>query len=385
MASLLDKLKAAKPIVPKAPVADAECLTVSTPVAGDYGAQDALSKEAVYLLQGLSVPGDIPKSDMLFIDTETTGLSGGVGTVAFLVGCGRFEAEGFTVRQYLMRDYPEEASVLRHVLREMQGSRLIVSFNGASFDMPLLQNRLVMHRMHREAAFPPHIDLLHAARRVYRLRIGRCTLQALEKEVFLQERGDDLPGSLVPERFFRYMKSRDMSLLTPILEHNRQDIVSLARLTFAMAALHENPMGAAWQEDMFSLGRVMEKRGRPEAARACYRAVGRGRLLLPALTNLAQISRRACEHEAAAELLEQARRLPGAGAGTYIALAKIYEHRLKRCDRALDIARQGMVYCSERFSPERCRRDREYQDLARRVDRLLKKTGGKDHGAVDKL
>lgn len=378
MASLLDKLKAAKPIAAPARPVETECFTVSETMDAAWGQRNVLSVEAVQLLQGIEVQEDVPLEDILFIDTETTGLSGGAGTLAFLVGCGRFTQDGFTVRQYLMRDYPEEPSVLLKVLEELRQARLLVSFNGASFDIPLLQSRFVMHRLRQQAALPPHIDLLHAARRVYKLRIGKCSLTALEKEIFHEERADDLPGSMVPEQYFRFLKTGNMALMEPILDHNRQDIVSLARLTVQMACLHEAPLSAGHQEDLFSLGKVMEKRGRSDAARSCYRAVGKGRMLLPALTRLAKMSEKERNSSEAADLYERARLLPDTDAKVYIALSKIYEHRLKQCDRALDIARQGMVYCLERFDTDKREQEKDFLDLRRRCDRLIRKTEGKN-------
>lgn len=378
MASLLDKLKAAKPLAPSAPPVQTDCQVVTEHMAAPWGQGETLCAEAIRLIQGIDIDGDVPMDEILFLDTETTGLSGGAGTLAFLVGCGRFTGQGFTVRQYLMRDYPEEPSLLEQVAEELQGAKLLVTFNGATFDVPLLQSRFVMQRLRERAFFPPHIDLLHAARRVYKLRIGRCSLTALEKAVLHEERAEDLPGSLVPEQYFRFLKTGDRALIEPILDHNRQDIVSLARLLVHMARLHQRPLDAGFEEDLFSLGRVMEKRGMRETARCCYRAVGRGKMLLPALTRLAGMSAAERSDEEAARLYEKASLLPEADVRVYIALSKIYEHRLRRYDKALDIARQGMVYCLERFHAGQPMLDKNYLDLCRRCDRLIRKVEGND-------
>ena len=373
MSSLLDKLRAAKPIASSVKPAETQCYTLETRVENLSQQVHTLSAEVVRLLQGIDVEKNIAIEDVLFIDTETTGLSGGAGTLAFLTGCGRFTKEGFLVRQYLMRDYPEENSMLQRVIEEINSAHLLVSFNGASFDIPLLQSRFIMHRLNQKTVFPPHVDLLHTARRVYKLRIGSCSLTAIEKEIFHEERNDDLPGSRVPEQYFRFLKTGDMALMEPILEHNRQDIVSLARLTMQMARLHEEPLSALHQEDLFSLGRVMEKRGRKETAKNCYRAVGRGKVLLPALTHLAKMCEREQESQEAIDLYEKARRLPDVDPLVYIALAKIYEHRLKQYDRALDIAKRGMVYCLERFDLNERKQQEYFQDLSHRCKRLTRK------------
>ncbi len=152
----------------------------------------------------------------LFLDTETTGLRGS-GTVAFLVGIGWVEDDVFRIRQVLMRDYPEELPLLSVVAEHLEEAETVVSFNGKSFDMPLLRDRFTMARMRDRWRELPQLDLLHAARRTWRLRLGRCNLGALEENVLDVHREGDLPGAEVPERYFQYLKTGDASLLDDIL------------------------------------------------------------------------------------------------------------------------------------------------------------------------
>lgn len=383
MSSLLDKLRAAQPIrkaADDAPARRADSCLIKT---GDYPCHDfpamPLAPDTLRLMAAMAAEQHLAPEDLLFLDTETTGLKGGAGTVAFLIGLGRFEGERFVVTQYLMRDYDEEPFVLAPVLEALAACKAVVTFNGASFDMPLLQTRLIMNRMHHSYEPPPNMDLLHAARRVFKLRVRQCTLSRLEEEVFGQPRADDLPGSQVPERYFEYIRTRELALLDDILDHNAQDILSMARLLYALARLHEQPLTAQDQRDLFSLGRVFERRGERERAGQCFRACSDHSVRDMAQLRLAGLLRRDGRHDEAAGLYEEVRLAGRGGAKVYIELAKIYEHRFRAPARALAIVRQGMIYCLERLetggsdSPE-------YRDLAHRANRLIAKTGGKTDG-----
>lgn len=383
MASLLDKLRNAKPVGAGRKSASMDCMTVLKRFRLEGYTSSVLAVETIRLLQGIDIESDIVPSDILFFDTETTGLSGGAGTLAFLVGAGGFEGGEFVVHQFLMRDYDEEIFVLQRFKELLDKSRLIVSFNGASFDIPLLQSRFVMHRMHHDVHFPPHVDLLHAARRIYKLRIGKCTLSHLEEVIFSEKREGDLPGAKVPERYFRYMKTGDESMLEEILEHNSKDIHSLARLLYTLAQLHETPQLARHQEDIFSLGKVYELRKRKDRARICYRALDGGILKMHATHRLADMSRKSGNAEEAAELYEQLLHSGKAVAQTYISLAKIYEHRLRQYDKALAMAHRGMLYCLERLSVEAVQKSRDYRDLEHRHARLMTKVRGTVNGNND--
>lgn len=381
MASLLNKLRQAQPVKArqqeKPPAAGCLEKTVVFPIDGLRIGD--LSRETLRLIEGREYPERLSPEDLLFLDTETTGLKGGAGTLAFLVGLGRVEGGRFVVRQYLMRDYDEEPFVLRAWLSALSGCRALITFNGASFDVPLIESRLVMNRLKGDGELPPHLDLIHAARRVYKLRLRRCSLAQVEEQVFLQPRQDDLPGSQVPERYFDFLRTRQLSLLDDILRHNALDIFSMLRLLYTLCALHEEPLKAADQRDLFSLGRVFEKRGEGERAGQCFRAVDEKGLRDLAQLRLAAMMRRGGRHDQAAEHYEALRLRGAGGAKVYIALSKLYEHRFRQPQRALAIARQGMVYCLERLDGGGAESP-EYRDLQHRVERLITKTGGKADG-----
>jgi len=145
--------------------------------------------------------------DCLFLDTETTGLSRGAGTVAFLIGIGYLDGKEFVVEQYLMRDYPDEVDLLNAVCSAAKRFKAIVTFNGANFDLLLLNSRLTMHRMRGEMPEMENVDLLLPARKLWKLRLRSCRLSNLEEQILGQKRTDDLPGSEVPGRYFEYLKT----------------------------------------------------------------------------------------------------------------------------------------------------------------------------------
>jgi uncharacterized protein YprB with RNaseH-like and TPR domain len=166
----------------------------------------------------------------LFIDTETTGLAGGSGTYVILLGIGRFVADEFVVEQFFMRDYSEELAML-HCLRErLDQAEAFVSYNGCSYDIPLLQTRFRLARWETDAFSTPHLDLLYTARRLWKSSIGACNLSAVETQILKLTREGDIPGYLVPHLYFEYLQTRDARPLKGIFYHNQQDIISLAAL-----------------------------------------------------------------------------------------------------------------------------------------------------------
>ncbi len=180
---------------------------------------------------------DVPDAGgLLFLDTETTGLAGGTGTYAFLVGTGSFEGETFVVTQYLMRDLDEEPGLLAALAPSIQRASAVVSFNGAGFDVPLLETRFVLGR-HR---WPDvvHVDLLHAARRVWGRALQDCRLETLERAVLGVERENDVPGAFIPSIYFAYLRSRQARPLVRVLTHNRDDVLSLAALLAWLVDAH---------------------------------------------------------------------------------------------------------------------------------------------------
>ena len=300
----------------------------------------------------------------LFLDTETTGLSHGAGTVAFLVGVGYADGGELVIEQYLMRDYGDEPELIDRLSARMANFDCVCTFNGKTFDMPLLETRFTMCRMRDRWRELENLDLLTPARRAWKLRLGSCRLANLEAEVLGMPREDALPGSEVPQRYFQFLKTGDESLLTDIVDHNRQDIATLATLLVRLCAVNDRPQALTDQRDQFSMGRSLERQGELGPARELYRlsAIPRPAGTLAALTGeriagmanwrLYLIARRSRDWEAARDALEQMlnrRQMCGA---VCVELAKLYEHRFRDYPRAMDYARQSARY-PDGETPER--------------------------------
>ena len=213
----------------------------------------------------------------LFIDLETTGLSGGAGTIAFLVGCGYFDLGAFQVRQFLLPSHAAERALLAAVADFFDGADLIVTYNGKTFDLPVMETRWLYHRIEPPLGGVPHFDMLHPARRLWRGRASDdegscCRLSTLEHELFDVRRTGDVPGLEIPGRFFRFVRSGDPRPLEPVLEHNRIDLVSLAAITARAAQLARDGHGACRDgAEALSLGRVYERAEQGSRAEGCYR------------------------------------------------------------------------------------------------------------------
>ena len=296
---------------------------------------------------GCDFPERVYPEDILFLDTETTGLSGGVGTIAFQIGVGYFTANGFVVEQYLMHDYPEEPEMLRALDGLMQRFSILCTFNGHTFDAPLLKTRFLMNRI-ANPHFPEiHADVLYPARRLWKLRLKSCTLGHLEEQLLHVQREDDLPGALVPQTYFQYLKDGNFDPLVKILEHNKQDIVSLAQLFYFMCKQFDMPDEICEGEDLFSLARAMEKQGRMDKAMHCYRLSADSGMLSEAYQAMARIEKREGNASAAIKLYQG---MLSNGKDSVIAceaLAKLYEHQLKDIPGAISYSRQALLLLSE--------------------------------------
>ncbi|NOY78497.1 MAG: hypothetical protein GXO76_11575 [Calditrichaeota bacterium] len=174
----------------------------------------------------------VPSSpeNLLFLDTETTGLSGGVGTMAFLVGVGYFRDDSFIIEQLFARDFREERAALIYLKELTRPFTVLVSFNGKSFDWPLLVNRWIFNRIAQPDHLKGHLDLLYLSRRLWRRTIGDCTLGNIERKILAVHRQGDVPGYLVPQLYFEFLRSRDAAQLRKVFHHNRLDILSLVTL-----------------------------------------------------------------------------------------------------------------------------------------------------------
>ena len=298
-------------------------------------------------LFGCAFPEAVEPEDILFLDTETTGLSGGVGTVAFQIGVGYFTHNGFAVEQFLMHDYPEETEMLNALNALMKRFPIICTFNGRTFDVPLLKSRFLMNRIPSPNIPEVHADVLHPARRLWKLRLKRCSLGHLEEELLHVVREDDLPGALVPQTYFQYLKDGDFAPIQRILEHNKQDIVSLAQLFYFMCQQAACPDQIEHGEDLVSLAKAMEKRGEKETAIKCYRMSAASSMRPQAFQALARIEKSSGHTETAVKLYQTMLRQGDDPVFACEALAKLYEHQLRDIQGALSYTRQALLLLSE--------------------------------------
>lgn len=260
-------------------VTDTEGLSVLDPSLSDR--RPALSASCRPALSGPADAERTASSEQrvgrtIFLDLETTGLSGGAGTVAFLVGCGFFDLGAFQVRQFLLTSHASERALLAAVAEFFDGADLIVTYNGKAFDVPVMETRWLFHRMDMPLGGVPHFDMLHPARRLWKARAGTveegCRLATLERTLFNVARVGDVPGFEIPGRFFQFLRSGDPRPLEPVLEHNRLDLVSLAAvMARAVRLAREGHASCRDGPEALALGRVYERAEMADRAEACYR------------------------------------------------------------------------------------------------------------------
>lgn len=282
-------------------------------------------------------------SGVLFFDTETTGLAGGTGTLPFVVGMGWFEEERLRLCQLVLERPGREGPILAFLAERLAKASCLVTYNGKSFDWPLVRARFVMNRQPVPQALP-HLDLLHCARRIFRHRPGGARLIQFESEVLGFRRVGDVPGSEIPELYFRYLRSGDGSLLEPVLTHNAHDLVLLAALLGELSRQYDTQR-AEDPRDGLGFATVAARAGDAERALAFAQASAlqstEGPLQAEALALAAEIWRRQGKHPAAADALVRALRAAGADRrpALHLMLAKLYEHQLAQPERALEHAR----------------------------------------------
>jgi uncharacterized protein YprB with RNaseH-like and TPR domain len=227
------------------------------------------------LIAHLGLKGDAPArwEDVLWLDTETTGLAGGTGTYVFLLGIAYFCEGELVLRQHLLHDIGYEREFVETIQAEIEPFRACASYNGKSFDLPLLRTRWVMTLRSEITVDESHLDLLHPARRLWRDRYGSTGLKQLEESLFDEGRINDIPGSLIPDAYFHYLRKHDPAIIAPVLEHNARDIVSLVRVAdrVAVAVLAARTGRAPDHAPAaYALARSFERTGELDAAFACF-------------------------------------------------------------------------------------------------------------------
>ena len=314
-----------------------------------------------------------------FLDIETTGLSGGAGTLAFLVGVGAFAEDAFVVSQFFMRHPGEEPALLHAVTQKLAGCTSLVTFNGRGFDVPLLATRFRLAWQAMPLADAPHFDVLLAARRLWRARLESCALSNLERAVLGYERSEaDVPGWLIPTLYQQFLQGGDAAPLARIFYHNREDIVSMAALATIVcrACLAPTEDEALHPIDRMALARALEEAGDDDLAIAAYRrALAQAlpdALRRAALARLGGLLKRRGEHAAAAMVWQEwITSLADDDVTPFLELAKHYEWRAREIATALMWARWARQIVEK--WPEGAARTTTLAGLDHRLARLLRK------------
>lgn len=300
----------------------------------------------------LGIP--VNHDEILFLDTETTGLDRGTGTHVFLIGLGYFSGERFHIEQHFLRDLHEEPSMLADIEYTIRNHAALVTFNGRGFDWPMITTRLILHG-HRDIPERPHWDLLTSSRRVWRNRLKDCSLGSLERRILNVERYGDVPGYLIPQLYFDYLRDRDARPLKPVFSHNQEDIVSLARLADILLGAERDPNRSLQHPvDRISFGLYLLNRADLARADALIRPeIDRPELdeelRFRALSSLALGYKRRGHWSSACELWDLMLRFRWTHIDPYlhplVELAKVHEHRrrdfrmaLRYTERAINLA-----------------------------------------------
>ena len=281
---------------------------------------------------------DINKT--IFLDTETTGLAGGAGTYIFLAGVGYFEGDRFCVRQYFMRDYNEERALLSALNDLLANFKAVVTYNGKTFDLPLMESRYIMSGMKMSLVDPYHFDLLYPARRLWKRRLESCSLSTVEREILKVSRDDDVPGYLIPEIYFKYLRTKDARAIKQVFEHNLQDILSLVALVSRMCFLVEDPLNnTEYGMDIFSIGKLFDEEKRYDQSTHYYTEALKHNLAEEEILEILRLSSFAYKRQGKWEKAEEIwkkiiERNPEFIYYPYEELAKYYEHHLKDYQKA---------------------------------------------------
>ncbi|NMB96119.1 MAG: hypothetical protein GYA02_05855 [Clostridiaceae bacterium] len=322
------------------------------------------------------ISSEVALSDLIFLDTETTGLSGGTGTVAFLIGTGFFTRDAFVIKQYFMRDYDEESAMLEALSDLLASYKGLVTFNGKAFDWNLLQTRYIFNRLKIPLKEFVHIDLLYPARRIWKRKLESCALSSLEENILEEFRVDDIPGSMIPSVYFKYLIDRDAREMKKVIRHNEQDIMSMVSLLVKINGLLQNPIEKTEDErELLGLSRIFEVCGESdnfiECMEKCIQSDNK-RVREIALKKLTQLYKRKGEYDKAVEhwnrMLEQDDTFD---LYPMIELAKYYEHKEKNIAKALEITEKAFQVSYRMGINNNIYKD----DLKKRLNRLRAKAG----------
>ncbi len=284
-----------------------------------------------------------------YLDTETTGLAGGAGTLAFLIGAASVSREGFVLKQWFIREHGEEASALHSLAAYLADFDTLVSYNGRSYDQPLLETRYTLARQKTPFSRLEHLDLLYGARRLWKLRFESCRLVELERQILGHERVGDVPGEMIPQLYFDFLRTGRAEQLKAVLEHNALDILSLAFLAGVIPVAFDDPLACQLTHgaELSGLARWLAAQERLDEAAVLYRraihAQMSDELMFRCLWELSLIEKKRLRiTEALTIWTDLAQAKNPYRADSLVELAKYYEHTEKNLFMALECASEAL-------------------------------------------
>jgi hypothetical protein len=318
----------------------------------------ALNMAAAAILANNADIASFDCKDALFLDTETTGLAGGTGTFAFLIGLGWFKDDAFLTQQLFARDFSEEKACLHFLLEVARDKSFLVTYNGKIFDVGLLSTRFILNRLPDGLTAMPNLDLLHPARRLFGHRLENNRLSTMEKDIIGFHRYGDIPGSEIPQRYFDWLRYHDPHLLADIFEHNRLDIISMAALSVHLAELLNSKPDIIRNEyaDLLAASHLLVDRGESAGARIILEALSKQDnpgAAYEARKSLSLIHKRHGHWKDAIRIWET---MLFCNPGNFFAveeMAKYLEHRRRDFKKAIEIVNEALSLPHTRAASER--------------------------------
>jgi len=330
------------------------------------------------LLRSLSVSDDLNIQELLFFDIESTSLSTGTGNYPFLCGFGYMDDDDFITEQIFMEKYSDEPAVLQYMLSLFNSFKTVVTFNGKTFDIPLIKNRYMINRVYGFPMNIQHIDLIVPARRIFRSVYESCSLGSLENNLIGLKREDDIEGWLIPEVYFTFQKTGESARLKEVINHNRTDIISMIFLMYIFAGIFDKVEKKDYSElsekSLINIAKHLFARNLElflDLAEFLGESVIEDNSLF---FKYSLVLKKRDEYEKAVEYWDKSKSVY-----SYIELAKFYEHREKNfakavesCSAAMSLIRNNDYSSTKKISTEKAA-IRYMEDCSKRLERLKQK------------
>lgn len=320
---------------------------------------------------------DVSLGDIAYLDTETTGLGGGAGTLVFLVGIGTFVGDKFRLRQYFLRDPAEEAGMLDLLQSDLESASGFVTYNGAAFDLPLLESRYTIALRRRLSLMPsPHLDLLHVARRLWKRALPDCTLGTVEGEILgVQRTDEDVPGAWIPGMYLDYLRSGDAAEMNRVIYHNTVDVLSLVGLAgYVLDRYSDDKFDDLSDSEALAIARWHQDSGRSDTAESAYQKAAKSKnkaLQVEALRRYTSHLKHEKRRQEAIDSWVKWHRISPEDPTPCIELAKYFEWEVGNIEHAQQWA-QGALQCLTHWAAD-WRRDRLWAEIEHRLMRLKRK------------